>query len=161
MTAITNFDDYLLFEDGSIFSLLSNSYIKQHRHEAGYGYYLLYKGGKIHYKTTHRLLGNQFIPNPDNKPLIDHKDRNTWNNELTNLHWATHSENQQNRKLMKNNYTTGISNIHKIIKTKVSRPFIFTKAIRKTLYRKAFATLEEAISYKRLFFFEKNLTIIQ
>lgn len=57
-------------------------------------------------KTTkhyiHRLLGIQFIPNPENKPTIDHIDRNKQNNSLENLRWATHSEqcNNQDRSAM-------------------------------------------------------------
>ena len=44
----------------------------------------------------HRLLGIQFIPNPENKPTIDHIDQNKLNNELSNLRWATHIEQHAN-----------------------------------------------------------------
>ena len=46
---------------------------------------------KIH--KIHRLLGEYFIPNPENKPCINHKDGNKLNNSLNNLEWATISEN--------------------------------------------------------------------
>jgi len=48
------------------------------------------KGTKV---TIHRLLAEAFIPNPDNKPCIDHKDGDRKNNKLSNLRWATYSEN--------------------------------------------------------------------
>lgn len=46
---------------------------------------------KIH--KIHRLLAEHFIPNPDNKPCINHKDGNKLNNKLDNLEWCTISEN--------------------------------------------------------------------
>jgi hypothetical protein len=53
----------------------------------------------------HRLVSNAFIPNPEDKPLIDHIDNNTTNNNAYNLRWCTSSENQQNRGVHKNNST--------------------------------------------------------
>jgi len=46
--------------------------------------------------VIHRLLGIHFIPNPENKPTIDHIDQNKLNNDLSNLRWATHYEQHQN-----------------------------------------------------------------
>lgn len=40
-----------------------------------------------------RLVAKAFIPNPDNKPIVHHKDHNKLNNHWTNLEWATASEN--------------------------------------------------------------------
>jgi hypothetical protein len=58
---------------------------------------MLYKDTKKGERVSlHRLLGLTFIPNPENKPVIDHIDRNTKNNNLDNLRWATLSENRQN-----------------------------------------------------------------
>lgn len=41
----------------------------------------------------HRLIANAFIPNPDNLPCINHIDGNKLNNQLSNLEWATYSDN--------------------------------------------------------------------
>lgn len=46
-------------------------------------------------KYVHRIVAMMFIPNPDNKPTINHKDGNKTNNHISNLEWATYSENQQ------------------------------------------------------------------
>ncbi len=48
---------------------------------------------KNHNFAVHRLIAMTFIPNPENKPTVNHKDRNKLNNNLNNLEWATWSEN--------------------------------------------------------------------
>ena len=51
----------------------------------------------------HRLIGLQFLPNPDpiNNDVIDHINRNKTDNHLSNLRWTTHSENNRNRSSIK------------------------------------------------------------
>ena len=54
----------------------------------------LWKDGKPKSFLTHRLVAMNFIPNPDNKPCINHKDGNPRNNNVDNLEWCTYKENQ-------------------------------------------------------------------
>lgn len=53
----------------------------------------LYKGGKNYTKGIHVLVAMAFIPNPHNKPCVNHKDNNPHNNYVSNLEWATQAEN--------------------------------------------------------------------
>lgn len=48
------------------------------------------------YYLVHRIIAITFIPNPDNKPMIDHIDRDKTNNRVENLRWCTLTENMRN-----------------------------------------------------------------
>ena len=75
----------------------------------------LYKDGKQTNYSVHRLVANEFIPNPENKEQVDHIDGNKENNTFTNLRWATNSENQINNRHPRAHHTSvykGVS-LHK------------------------------------------------
>lgn len=61
------------------------------------GYRRVCINGKLY--LVHRLVAETFIPNPDNKPQVDHiKCEQKSNNDVSNLRWATHIENQYNKR---------------------------------------------------------------
>ena len=56
----------------------------------GYLSVALYKNGIRKDYKLHRLVAQHFIPNPENKPEVNHKDENKTNNCVDNLEWCTH-----------------------------------------------------------------------
>lgn len=69
--------------------------------DRGYKIVSLSKGKRQYMKKVHRLVAQAFIPNPDNKRTVNHKDCNPSNNLLDNLEWATDLENTRHAR--KNN----------------------------------------------------------
>ena len=63
------------------------------RDNKGYLVTDLYKDGQRSTYRVHRLVAQEFIPNPDNKPCINHIDGNKHNNNFSNLEWVTKKEN--------------------------------------------------------------------
>ena len=59
----------------------------------GYHQVCLSKDSRCYYLKIHRLVCEAFLPNPENKPTVNHKDENKDNNCLDNLEWATYKEN--------------------------------------------------------------------
>ena len=70
--------------------------VKQQKAGSGYSFVALYKNGKGRQKYVHRLVAEAFIPNPENKREVDHIDNDKNNNNVSNLRWVTHKENQNN-----------------------------------------------------------------
>ena len=72
--------------------------LAQHKWE--YNNYTSYKNVTLYNRTggrqtirVHRLVATAFIPNPDNLPCVNHKDENTFNNNVDNLEWCTNQYN--------------------------------------------------------------------
>lgn len=67
--------------------------LKQTTNKDRYKKVTLFKKGKCKTWRVHRLVALAFIPNPNNYPIINHKDENPSNNYYKNLEWCTYSYN--------------------------------------------------------------------
>ena len=61
----------------------------------GYEFVCLRKDGHNRNRMIHRMVAEAFIPNPDNLPVVNHRDGNKHNNDMTNLEWCTNSQNRK------------------------------------------------------------------
>ena len=87
---------YIVFEDGRVYKKLDPP--------ASSGGYRFVRIGDRSY-PLHRVIASAFIPNPENKPEVNHLDGNKSNNAASNLEWATRDENVKHAK--KNRLYTG------------------------------------------------------
>lgn len=91
---------YQISNYGRVWSIRKQKYLKGDKNSAGYLRVLLTaKNGKTKREFIHRLVALAFIPNPENKPQVNHIDANIENNKAENLEWNTSKENlsQKNR----------------------------------------------------------------
>ena len=96
----TKFEDYYVTVDGEVYSWYGKKPVICMKYlDNGSGYKYVRIGRKNVY--VHRLIAETFIPNPENKPQVNHKDGNRANNSVDNLEWVTAKENAEHREKMK------------------------------------------------------------
>ncbi len=92
-TKIKGFENYTISDKGEVFSIVRKKTISPFLHRKGYPMVTLCQNGKKRNLYVHRLVAEAFIPNPENKPTINHKNENKLINEVSNLEWLTVEEN--------------------------------------------------------------------
>jgi hypothetical protein len=88
-------DGYCVTQDGKIYSLKSNRFLKTNVCKKGYVRISLWNGYKPVTHTVHRLVAMAYIPQQDYTLQVNHIDGNKLNNHYKNLEWVTLQENIQ------------------------------------------------------------------
>ncbi len=101
---IVDFPNYQVSNLGNVKNIKTNKILKWMENPKNEGRYICYEvilynlTRKVGFhKKVHRLVAEAFLTNPENKSDIDHIDGNTSNNNLTNLRFATRTENRNNK----------------------------------------------------------------
>ena len=76
----------------------------------GYPQVIFLRDRKRKYQYVHRLVALAFVPNPNNYPLVNHKDENRSNNQFNNLEWCTPSYNITYKEAVKRRLETKLKN---------------------------------------------------
>ena len=107
---ITNNEKYTIDVNGNVYNTHTNKYLKNSIRN---GYCFVTLNGK--HLSIHKLVADTFIPNIDNKPIINHIDGNKQNNSVDNLEWCTYKENASH------SYKSGLTNIKKGVDNVMSK----------------------------------------
>jgi len=93
---IKDFEDYLISDNGEVYSKKSNNLLKPRHTKDGYVYYRLSKPGGIQKDfKAHRLVALAYVENPNNLETVNHIDGDKTNNHYSNLEWMNRSDQLQ------------------------------------------------------------------
>lgn len=84
---------YAVTSCGKVWSYKSQKFLKPKEDKDGYLIIVLYKNKIRKDAKIHRLVSQAYIPNPEGKPQVNHRDEDKSNNCVNNLEWATAKEN--------------------------------------------------------------------
>ena len=88
---LKGYPGYMISSDGKIFK--DGKEINQQSNGRGYFKVFLWIQGERISKSVHRLVAENFIPNPENLPVVNHKNGNKLDNRIENLEWVMYKEN--------------------------------------------------------------------
>jgi len=143
---IVGFPDYLIYNDGRVWSKKYKKFLKQKK-DNYYRIGIFNSNKKRKFKMIHRLIAEHYIPNPENKSEVDHINRDPSDNRLENLRWVDRQENIENRGTFKNN-TSG----HKyIICDKSLKRWRFKKQGKGEGANRSFKTKIDCLCYKFIY----------
>ena len=90
---IENYPNYVIHDNGRVQNIKTGRILHPQFYGNGYLRVGLYKNGEVKFFLIHRLVAAAFLPNPNNWPVVNHKDGNPSNNNVNNLEWCTQEYN--------------------------------------------------------------------
>lgn len=154
---------YLVSDRGRVLSLATenprilNEIIDK---RGGYYYVRLSKGKAINNEYVHRLVAKAFIPNPNNYPIINHKNEIRVDNRVENLEWCTNQYNiaYSSHKLRKPSKKSTNTGEHHIFIEKSTGYYVVqwrdcvAPDFKSKSHKKRFKTIEDAVEYRNMVF---------
>lgn len=109
---IKGYYNYFFSNHGLVLSLCGKQprFLKPRINKKGYEQLVLCNNGIPRTFEIQVLVAKHFLPNPENKPIVDHIDSCKINNKINNLRWVTSSENNMNR-LVSSNNSSGVKGV--------------------------------------------------
>ena len=89
---IEGYENYEVSDDGRVKNTKTRTVLKGCVNCCGYVKIGLTKDKKLKLYQIHRLVALAFIPNPENKQYVRHRDSDNMNNIVSNLYWQSHEE---------------------------------------------------------------------
>lgn len=113
---IPGYEGYIAYPDGKIRSKKFNRFIKTTKD--GYESLVLCVQGKRMTRTVHKLIALTFLPNPDGKKIVNHKNGNKLDNRVENLEWVTLADNSAH------SVESGLSKTRKVVQYSLEDEYI-------------------------------------
>jgi len=162
---VDGFSRYTICADGNVINDEMKTVLKGTIYNRGYRIYNIKNDEGVKKKMLgHRLVALALIPNPDQKEMVDHIDRNRLNNNINNLRWVTNGENQIN-KCMGKRKNSGDGYRHIIQQTRRGKQYYNISITRKgkkivdKSYGKDECTIEQVVHIRNEFYKKHDITI--
>lgn len=141
---VKGYPEYLIYDDGRVLSKRRNRFMKITKDTKGYNRIKLMINKKRGDFKIHRLVAEHYIPNPENKPQVNHINGDKSNNHISNLEWVTNMENINSyRSIYKSN-----SSGHKGISHHQLNSWRYQKTYYGKNISKYFKSKTDALCYK-------------
>ena len=108
LKTVKGFEDYAVTNDGRVWSWKGKGHWMKLENLKGYLRTSFKKNGKNYHRRVHRLVAETYLDNPDNFPVVEHKNNIKTDNRKENLFWSTQKNNMQNA------WNDGLINIHTV-----------------------------------------------